>query len=130
MSALRIKWKRANALNRSCWVRANAVGAAEQEFRRRHDVFAVDDAGKPHLGMAGEIVGDRRHHQRIAGVQHVVEADNAVPMQQRVDELEIVGQALARVVAVDVHKAQRPLALSFAPKSSVVIARLSAFHDK
>ena len=41
-------------------------------------------------------------------MQHVVEADDALRMQRRRGEIEIGGECLARVIAVDVPEAHRP----------------------
>ena len=86
------------------------VVAADQEFRRSDDVFAVDNAEKAHLWMADEIIEDSGHHHGIARVQHVVETNDAAKMQNRVDEFQVVGQASARVVAVDMDEPHGSLA--------------------
>ena len=53
------------------------VGAAEQEFRRRRNVLAVDDAHHHHVRMALQIVEHRDDQLRIAGMQHVIQRDDA-----------------------------------------------------
>ena len=47
------------------------VVAADQEFRRSDDVFAVDNAEKAHLWMADEIIEDSGHHHGVTRVQHI-----------------------------------------------------------
>jgi len=86
------------------------VVAADQEFRRSDDVFAVDNAEKAHLWMADEIIEDSGHHHGVTRVQHIVETNDAVKMQNRVDEFQVVGQASARVVAVDMNEPHGSLA--------------------
>src|SRR5215831_6933309 len=86
------------------------VVAANQEFRRGDDIFAVDNAEKAHLGVTDEIIEDSAHHHRITRVQHVVEANDAVKMQNWVDEFQVISQAFARVVAVDMDESHSSLA--------------------
>ena len=58
--------------------------------------------------MALQPFVDRDDEQRIAGVQHVVETDDALRVQRRRGEIEIGGQRLARVIAVEVPEAMGP----------------------
>ena len=60
--------------------------------------------------MTDEIIEDSALQHRIAGVQHVVEANDAVKMQNRVDEFQVISQAFARVVAVDMAEPHGSLA--------------------
>src|SRR5262249_23190064 len=46
-------------------------------------------------------------------MEHVVEAYDTVAMQQRGDQFQIVGQAFARMVAIDMDETDRPLAELF-----------------
>src|SRR4029077_7059786 len=46
-------------------------------------------------------------------MEHVVEAYDTVGMQKRGDQFQIVGQAFARMVAVNMDKADRPFAELF-----------------
>src|SRR5262245_37707351 len=60
--------------------------------------------------MADEIIEDSGHHHGIARVQHVVETNDAVKMHNRVNEFQVIGQASARVVAVDMDEPHGSLA--------------------
>ena len=62
-------------------------------------------------------------------MQHVVEADDAAFVQQRMDERELLGEVVALVLAVDVHETQA-LPASLARNSGGVSVRLSAFHER
>ena len=60
--------------------------------------------------MADELIEDSSHHHRITRVQHVVETNDSVKMQNRVDQFQVIGQASTRVVAVNMDEPHGSLA--------------------
>jgi hypothetical protein len=95
----------AEACHEVGFVLRDAVSAADQEFCRCRNAFAVDDAKQRHVRVSLQVLQHSDDQCRITRVKHVVERDHALGMQHRLCEFEIVAQARRVVLAVDMDEA-------------------------